>query len=766
MPRSNSHPIDRVTRPSWVLQIAGVVAVVYLLLIGFPGGYYAIEPGLDPSWVYGLNRFWNSSYAFGRDINFTYGPLGFLLYPQNIGHDVLGAVAFRLTATAAFGWVMLALGRGRPLATCFFVAGYAIALALGQTFDFHLQLVLALGAFLALRRHSFRGLLGIAVLSAPLGLVKFSLGAASFALIVLATAAFIAAGGRAARGLAIVLAHLATAGAVALACTRSATSTALWLRASVEMTSGYSSAMSFSPGWNDALLGVLSGAIWLLAMLVLAWLRRPAASYAFLLAGPFFLMFKAGFVREDAHAVSFHAFAVGAAASLLLVAENTADRAIGLAATLSIWATAWAGLVPRRYFHRDTAIRVLSTEQGRTNFFNALHTRQLKRSLERDPAGPLATDRLTPDLRAAIGSSGVVVLPWEIAICAADRLNCVPLPTMQAYANYTPWLDQFTAGRFSDAAAPPFVLVHTLESIDGRHAMLDSPLTWRALLRGYQALPGAEPRGPLLLAKTAAPPNVKERDRGTSVLHFNEWLDLPASSGLLFAHPDLALKPLGHLAKFAYRIPALYLELLFADGRIRRHRLVADTASEGLLVSQLPAGLAEFAALEEGVHLAAPVRLRVVGSATRYYRNSVTVRWTEAPLPSIQPAKARACGITGNAHLDSANGIEQPSLPVAIEVDQRDGAVALRGWALLASREPGAALRLTIDRRLEVPLVYGLDRPDVAASFSWTTARFGGFEGAVQASALGVGRHSLGLEVVARDGSCESWASGIDVLVK
>ena len=86
------------TRPTWLAEqgrrIAGtwrahralrlVVLVVVALAINvmtWPSLWVSPQDGLDGSWQIGLHLAADHGLAFGRDIGFTYGPLGFLVFP-------------------------------------------------------------------------------------------------------------------------------------------------------------------------------------------------------------------------------------------------------------------------------------------------------------------------------------------------------------------------------------------------------------------------------------------------------------------------------------------------------------------------------------------------------------------------------------------------------------------------------------------------------------------------------------------------------------
>src|SRR2546422_122138 len=71
-----------------------LATLVYILVVTFPGSYRSIGPGLDNGWRYGINfaSAAHTHFKYGRDVNFTYGPLGYLLDPLNIGTNLVQAL--------------------------------------------------------------------------------------------------------------------------------------------------------------------------------------------------------------------------------------------------------------------------------------------------------------------------------------------------------------------------------------------------------------------------------------------------------------------------------------------------------------------------------------------------------------------------------------------------------------------------------------------------------------------------------------------------
>lgn len=111
------------------LRIPGSVA--FYLLLGYAGlllfsvNYTAVVPGLDSSWVFALNHFAHGPELFGRDLVFTYGPLGFLAVPQNIGSNLVLAAAVHIGVWCLLVYLLLLFWEaGSRAGALFFLSGW------------------------------------------------------------------------------------------------------------------------------------------------------------------------------------------------------------------------------------------------------------------------------------------------------------------------------------------------------------------------------------------------------------------------------------------------------------------------------------------------------------------------------------------------------------------------------------------------------------------------------------------------------------------
>lgn len=607
------------------------ISIGYVTVASFPAAYYALHPGLDISWVYGLNHFFNSPFRFGRDLNFTLGPLGFLLYPAALGRDVQVAAFFRLGLALSFFVALGALARDRAFGLALFAMGYGISLAIGQTPEFHLLVVVAVALLAAIERRSLLALISIAALSAALWLAKFSIGIGAMTVVIATAWAWrYLAGGRVSGSVAIVLAHVASLLCGGWLVIGSLGDFVLWFRASLQIAGGYSVAMSLDPGWTDQRTGVAICAVYLAACIGLLRLRRSAALPLLLLAGSMFLAFKAGFVREDAHVKSFFGFAVASLAFPLLTAASAKERMVSGAALLLAGGLAVRAELKRNYLDVRSVANLAAARVGREGIERALRWRDTQASLERSTAQSIVGGRVPDEMRRAIGAGTVVITPWEVVTCLASQLACVPLETLQEYSAYTSYLDFITAAQFVGPMRPDFVLVHRLGGIDGRHVVLDGPLTWRNLLDQYEPV-SLHTNDAVLLRRRRVPSDAQAHPLSSVTAHAGEWVALPRTAGFTFAEIKAELSWLGSVVKLLHRIPAAFIELKRASGAIERCRLILETSANGILVQPFAADIADLPHLFEGANGDRVVALRLSGRALRFYKDELEVRWVALP---------------------------------------------------------------------------------------------------------------------------------------
>jgi len=105
-------------------------------------------------------------------------------------------------------------------------------------------------------------------------------------------------------------------------------------------------------------------------------------------------------------------------------------------------------------------------------------------------------------------------------------------------------------------------------------------------------------------------------------------------------------------------------------------------------------------------------------------------------------------------YADTLNGkiISQQSSPLVINSSEQK-TITITGWAVdKQANDVAFAVFITIDGRIDIPVLYGLDREDVVNYFKNPNYRFSGYIATFSSSVLSEGAHTVSLKIVSKDG--------------
>ena len=458
-------------RPAAAWLRAAAVAVVALAVaaVTLPRAFtVGIGAGLDNSWMAAIDIAAHEHLVFGRDIAFTYGPLGWLGIGR-LAYPVQGTLAFAFAVLAHVGLVagtMLALRRG--LGWAWAVLGTLALLSLARWMapnDEPQVAAVALAALAAVAalRHVERFRVGsrTVVLLAALG----GAFAALEILIKLNSGATIAVMG----GIAAVAVDPRPPWRAALAFTGSfvVTTVVLWVtlaaqplgalddyvRTSLQIVSGHAEALKTEESiraWEYLAAVVVTGAAIATAWTATAgWSRARRAGALCLLAALLFTSFKQGFIRHDgAHAIQFFVLAAVAVAAFAFAPRRVtaAAYAVALVALLGVVRPPPADLAEPRESWDAFRGSVTAVSRGAEGI-----------AANRDAVrGTVNLDAATV---ALLRGHTVHIAPAETSVAFGHpEFRWRPLPVFQSYVAYTPALDDLNAALLRSPRAPEFVL--------------------------------------------------------------------------------------------------------------------------------------------------------------------------------------------------------------------------------------------------------------------------------------------------------------------
>lgn len=631
MPQHTTSTTTRLERRDKTL----LVLVALVALLTFPGDFNPIAGGLDPSWMWGINAFAAAGFRWGHDLIFSYGPLGYLARPLDVGHNVLVATWARLAVHGVIlgTAVLVFLRRREPVAVLLFLAGFLVTVTWNLEFDYHLAGAMALTACAAVDLGAAPLLIVSAVLAGVLIFVKFATGLAAF----LTTAIACLLWYRRQKRAGVVIGALATYGVVVGSLSwmvfGSLPVLVGFIRQSMELSRGYNDSMSIvgpsSVAAAAGLLLVLTAAIALLSG------RARGGADVFLVCAvliPFSA--KHAFLRADWEHIPFFfglLWWVGTAAVLLHGRRRTIVPPVALllaTAGLFVATAPWAST--RAYALRLGDILVGRFAANRMIRVANLDDARNMREASRAYLG--LRDLLPAQWKRVIGRRTVMVVPWELSICPANDLVCVPYPTLQMYATLTEELDSWAADRLR-ASQPDFVIV-SVDSIDQRNMIWDAPATWQALLAGWHVsravAQGAGKTDRLLLERRAHASSVRTIPFAAQTADVGEWITLPESARSVRAAINLKVSRLGRLRTMVLPFRAIRLEYRTASGGSGSARIVIGTTGAGVLLDARPATAAQLATLFEGGAITDPVQtFRISGDGAGDLEGTFSISWLQ-----------------------------------------------------------------------------------------------------------------------------------------
>jgi hypothetical protein len=434
---------------------------------------------------------------YGRELVFTYGPWGFLDVPLAITRaDFLLGLGFAVSSVVVAWLFTFAALRTtlRPKVALLATTLLTLTLSSVSSPSFLLTAVAVVACVRHLRQLPAQRTtwipVAVAGLAALLLQIKISEGVA---VTVFAFAASLASPReRLMRVASSGLTWIGTSLMLWVAAGQSVSDIVPWLRTSIDVVTGYTSAMSmegFAP--VVTLTWYLMALLLVLSVLGLAWRRgadRGVVSHGWslvVIAGALFFGFKQAFTRHD----PYHNASFFVVAALLLCA-------------LLEWGPRLRATVMLIALSSLIASAALSTNMPGNPVGSWVSTWQFLMS--GDSRAAVSSLARTED-QAAYGLSGAMVEathrhavsvdPWEVSMVWAYSMKWRPMPVFQSYSAYTPYLDQLNAAAARQAGADQMIIRATTvqtesrpTTIDGRNPMWESPRYTLAVVCNYSVV--------------------------------------------------------------------------------------------------------------------------------------------------------------------------------------------------------------------------------------------------------------------------------------
>ncbi len=682
--------MSTVNPPSSAPVSTGDRLVRVLLFLVFVAGIFTLpqkpEIELDASWRMALAQFFHDGLQFGREVVFTYGPLGFLMGKTYYGLYFWPLVLWQLFAALVFTSIIFIQGRGL---TGYARIGYfAFFLFLGVIYEDALHMIMiALMGFMLIRHSGATARRSdplIVVLLAVLSLIKFT----NLMLAAFAVGAATVHELWVKRPLVAPRLLLWFVGAYLLGwvlCGQSLANLPAYIGNSLEVSQGYQAAMGIAtpvaPLWKALLI------LALLAVYVARYIKqhpdRPRAfANAALLAAFVYLNWKHGFVRSDGHMIGFFicAFVPAAAFPVLLGDLPPAGKlARGLLAAVAVLCVLGVyDALPHviRGVFGNMQEKIWSNVQQVTDW-------SAMRQMYRDR---LTTATAAADLvnsRPVIGNHTVDVLGHDQAAVLLSRLNYHPRPVFQGYSAYTPRLAKLNYDHYAGPDAPDFALLR-FQTIDGRLVTFDDSMLYPLLVQRYEYVHSEKGfqlwrRRPEPFDAVAAAPHLLR----TQEITLNQPVSVEdVAQKPIWAALDVRLSLLGKLRSFFYKPPFFFLTVEDLLGSRTTYRLPLPQARTGFILNPLVEDVVSYMqfAGDKPERRIRRITAQIAPEDAKYFDST---GWLE--LSSLKPSTA---GLKFFSQAEKARFNMFKSFPVAFEAHTAPSAGEIAGQPVIVMHAP------------------------------------------------------------------------------
>ncbi len=608
--------------------------LVYVAVVATPMRFWVIrDTDMDCTWLFALNYGAAHGLAFGRDLLWSNGPLGFLTFPQNIGHNLAYGLLFQACA-----WLILIaifadlfLRAGIPLSR---LALFSLAIGLASplfwfnrcnTDTVFLTAALALLILVRFEGGTLRYLTAL-VLIGIVPFIKLSAALGVLALFGFLIDQVIRQRAKAWRD--IVLAAVIPSAVAAFILWLTIPSwQALWtfIRGSRDLFRAYSEMSLGGPAWE-----LFAGYATLLAIgfLVIGSMKPDAARFFTLLLAPsLWFSFKHGFVRQDDHVVNFFCFAILVVGLTALHADFSGwHRYLAFAIVLLPFLIC----IPHLYSYKTVLADMTGLRTAR-EMWQAWRseTRGQTRMQEKMLMGDLApAPAVGPEIRSILGDSSVAFLSLGYTGAYFDNVNLSIYPVVQRYSTYTPYLDALNA-EWIRTKGPRF-LVFDGKTVDNHHPWAETPATWLEVFRNYDTRLLTKEN--LLLERRPIPRFASVKEVNRFQIAMPGELDLPSPEVAPFWSLSCHLTKAGSLRKLLFRAPVTTMVVATEDGHREEYRSITEVLTTPVMGTWLPGTLPELAEVLQDSPPPSFRNRKLIfdGEGARFYESSCEARFFRA----------------------------------------------------------------------------------------------------------------------------------------
>lgn len=563
--------------------------VLFMILYLMPVNPGMPDSGLDPSWSNVINYAFINNMSFGKDLVFTYGPLGSFKFPYYVYAESSYYTAIVLSIFIAFivATSLFMITRKIDLfgKTLGIVAIFTGLISDGLFFWYLIPILFVIITFEKNNEKIYKILsfLLLAVLSFSI-LIKFSHFPTAI-LSVLFIDGFFYYKFRQKVPLYTILFFIFIIFFYIFS-GQNIFDFYDYFIGSFNTLSGYSDSMNiFGPNEMIYIFLILFAGMYMI-LLKIFFENKSLKLFLVSLTASFvlFMAFKQGFVRHDGHAISAFAgmaFVFGLFYLYYLQYFNQ-NKILYTIASIFVVFSILGTFTVTGYYVKQVYYEII--KYNAEYYYNKLKSIPIVFSSDRieklNNIYENSMKRIKDKLVLNDINGTVDIYPWDQSYIIANELDYQPRPLFQSYSVYTPKLIENNIKFLKSEKAADNILFQ-IKEIDERLPSTMEGASWLEIMSRYDVLGN---KGEFLhLKKSSEPESYSLTNQKDVSVKFQEEVEIPYNN--VFVKINIKHTFFGKIANTLFKSPLLFIELKFKDGTHLKSRIIPSIVSSGFILS-------------------------------------------------------------------------------------------------------------------------------------------------------------------------------------
>ena len=609
--------------------ISGILLAIQFVLVVPDIKYYLENIELDPSWRYFLNIANAENITFGKDVFFTYGPLGYLCYLMKTPENTMtywSGVLIWLIVIALHVYVIYRIWQLTSKRKFFMISVVLSVLCTLASYsvitrDNYLLylLILCIGTIFVGGKHLYFVSNTLLVLMFFCKFSTFTSGIAFCILFIVFELLF----NKNVKSLLICLPGLVLMPVLYLLYSPSIRNLYNYVTGILKISDGWMQTQQF-----DNVLSSLE-VKWLITIVaaycilvfISIWSNYKTSSVMLACSASMFFVYKYATTR---HGLNVGLWLFGMLFSAVMISFDfkslykkckKTSMISTILCTCVFASIAVIGILQAHSLQTNTGYVKEQMEQKIYSWMN------LSESSVTDEI--IASNQLPSEIIEILGNGTVTVYPWRNGYAAIHpEINMVYYPSIQNVNINTPWLDEIVAKYFDDDNAAEYIILND-QTVDNHIQYWDNPLTWQAISDNYSVVLETEAASLLMRNKIQVSKNLKLLNSET--YYSTEKIVCPENADYAKIYFKLSFS--GKIKKFIYHIGEVYMNLECEDGISMYGRIVVPNMVSGIELSKPPVGLNELTTMLNTEHKNRIECFSFGGLGLQDFEDEIIIEW-------------------------------------------------------------------------------------------------------------------------------------------